>query len=612
MFRAIVVVILIILIKPIGIAQNIIFWSGGFQVEWDAASCSLNTTFCQPISNKAYAFHPNGNIVWMRSTPLPGNFSRVAYYIRDFINCDTTLMYSFVKYNYSQNGAPLKIDHLGRMYANNTKDSSIVVSNFIGDSLHYLLNWQIRPSYILLDNDEILLLNYTKTYSRYDKNYNFIQNVQFSVPIVNLTKLIIDCDSSYYLAAALDMPMDVYLDSLNNHFFEFSFSTEHTRIIAYDLKSNREIKELCKVILPFKNTYIGILNPLEFLDSENQCDLLLDLDRNNSSGLYPYDFDIPFALCAPNDSATLCDDDLYLHTSFPLDSISILLSNALNLPLEFIASTGLPPGFSLLRRSDSTWTLSGSSASDAEYTLALKSLRYVNNAPFRISGSRQISFQGHNSLKSGSLARAFLRLGNKPYSGPDTSIHICLPALDPVDLLPLLSNADSDGLFYPPLKSANKVFVPGSDSYGLYRYITTDLFCGTDTAQILLSEAHSIPADLGPDLEFCNGDSFSLLLNHPALDSLWINGSPASPHIILRKPGSYFLTLKSKDGCLSYDSLLIQKSSRLLSRFDSLTVCRNGSLVYKNKTYFPGQTILDTLYAALSCDTLPLHLAHPL
>ena len=604
MFRAIVVVILIILIKPIGIAQNIIFWSGGFQVEWDAASCSLNTTFCQPISNKAYAFHPNGNIVWMRSTPLPGNFSRVAYYIRDFINCDTTLMYSFVKYNYSQNGAPLKIDHLGRMYANNTKDSSIVVSNFIGDSLHYLLNWQIRPSYILLDNDEILLLNYTKTYSRYDKNYNFIQNVQFSVPIVNLTKLIIDCDSSYYLAAALDMPMDVYLDSLNNHFFEFSFSTEHTRIIAYDLKSNREIKELCKVILPFKNTYIGILNPLEFLDSENQCDLLLDLDRNNSSGLYPYDFDIPFALCAPNDSATLCDDDLYLHTSFPLDSISILLSNALNLPLEFIASTGLPPGFSLLRRSDSTWTLSGSSASDAEYTLALKSLRYVNNAPFRISGSRQISFQGHNSLKSGSLARAFLRLGNKPYSGPDTSIHICLPALDPVDLLPLLSNADSDGLFYPPLKSANKVFVPGSDSYGLYRYITTDLFCGTDTAQILLSEAHSIPADLGPDLEFCNGDSFSLLLNHPALDSLWINGSPASPHIILRKPGSYFLTLKSKDGCLSYDSLLIQKSSRLLSRFDSLTVCRNGSLVYKNKTYFPGQTILDTLYAALSCDTL--------
>lgn len=96
-----------------------------------------------------------------------------------------------------------------------------MVSNFIGDSLHYLLNWQIRPSYILLDNDEILLLNYTKTYSRYDKNYNFIQNVQFSVPIVNLTKLIIDCDSSYYLAAALDMPMDVYLDSLNNHFLNF-------------------------------------------------------------------------------------------------------------------------------------------------------------------------------------------------------------------------------------------------------------------------------------------------------------------------------------------------------------------------------------------------------
>ena len=602
--KAVIIICLLLATQFAGSSQNVIFYAGRYHIEWDISNCTLTTSICPPNTYKAYAYHPNGNIVWMRATPLPGNFQRVAYYIRNFNTCDTTLLYSFIKYNYSQSGAPLKIDHLGKMYAKNVIDSSIVVSNFIGDSLHFLFKWKFSPWNILFENGEILL-THTAAYTRFTQNYQFIQNVQFSVPIVNLTKMIIDCDSSYYLALALDMPMNVYLDSVANHPFEFSYSTEYTRIIAYDLKSNIEIKEFCKIKLPFtQNNFIGILNPLEFLDSENECDLLLDLDRNNSSGLYPYDFDIPFALCAPNDSATLCDDDLYLHTSFPLDSISILLSNALNLPLEFIASTGLPPGFSLLKRSDSTWTLSGSSASDAEYTLALKSLRYINNAPFRISGSRQISFQGHNSLKSGSLARAFLRLGNKPYSGPDTSIHICLPALDPVDLLPLLSNADSDGLFYPPLKSTNKVFVPGSDSYGLYRYITTDLFCGTDTAQILLSEAHSIPADLGPDLEFCNGDSFSLLLNHPALDSLWINGSPASPHIILRNPGSYFLTLKSKDGCLSYDTLLIQKSSRLLSRVDSLTVCRNGSLVYKNKTYFPGQTILDTLHAALSCDTL--------
>jgi gliding motility-associated-like protein len=601
--RSIVVVFLFILFQAIGITQNIIFWSGGFQVEWDAASCSINTTFCQPPTIKAYAYHPNGNIIWMRATPLPGNFSRVAYYVRDFINCDTSLMYSFVKYNYSQNGAPLKIDHLGRMYANNTKDSSIVVSNFIGDSLHYLFNWQIRPSNILFENNEILLLNFTGNYSRYDKNYQFIQNVQFSVPIVNLTKIVLDCDSSYHLAVALDMPMDVYLDSVNNYPSQFTYSTEYTRIIAYDLKSNKEIKEFCKVRLPFySNYFVGILNPIEFLDSENECDLLLDLDRNNSSGLFPYDFKIPFALCAPSDSVPICDDDLYLHTSFPLDSISILISGALNFPLEIISSSGLPPGFSLIRRSDSTWTLLSPAASDSEYSLAIKSLRYFNPAPDRRSGTRHIIFQGHNSVKSGSLARSVLDIGRIPSSGPDTSLRICLS--DPVDLLSPNTNMDSGGVFFPPLSSGNYTFVPGSDSFGVYQYITSDLFCGADTATITLSKGTFIPVDLGPDLDFCKGDSISFLLDHPALDSLWINGIPADPLLKLVNPGSYFLTLKSKDGCFSYDTLLIRKSDNLLTREDSVLLCHNSSFRYRNKTYFPGQIILDTLPASLSCDTL--------
>ena len=554
-------------------------------------------------------YHPNGDLIgiWQQCLGPVSNCPKdsIVLFKIDPLNCEVKIIRSFSQDNFSLYPRLFYIDYLGRiisrggigmheklLLAESLRDTFKTISILPNKGIYFDDFTYIKGLLFAYDN-------FSGEIDQFDQNFKFIKSYNYlSHSLGSFTNIYYDCDSfnTFCFGSKKD------IKTLNDKPWDLGIYQ-----FRFDLENGILLDSMCYTPA-FDTNVVGwagnLTSKYEYLGSDPECDLLLDLDRNNSSGLYPYDFDIPFALCAPYDSATLCDDDLYLHTSFPLDSISILLSNALNLPLEFIASTGLPPGFSLLRRSDSTWTLSGSSASDAEYTLALKSLRYINNAPFRISGSRQISFQGHNSLKSGSLARAFLRLGNKPYSGPDTSIHICLPALDPVDLLPLLSNADSDGLFYPPLKSTNKVFVPGSDSYGLDRYITTDLFCGADTAQILLSEALSIPADLGPDLEFCNGDSFSLLLNHPALDSLWINGSPASPHIILRNPGSYFLTLKSKDGCLSYDTLLIQKSSRLLSRVDSLTVCRNGSLVYKNKTYFPGQTILDTLHAALSCDTL--------
>ena len=34
----------------------------------------------------------------------------------------------------------------------------------------------------------------------------------------------------------------------------------------------------------------NVISPSEFLASETNCDLLIDLDRNNSGLLFPYDF----------------------------------------------------------------------------------------------------------------------------------------------------------------------------------------------------------------------------------------------------------------------------------------------------------------------------------
>ena len=135
---------------------------------------------------------------------------------------------------------------------------------------------------------------------------------------------------------------------------------------------------------------MNVTSPSEFLASDPECDLLIDLDRNNSSGLFPYDYQASASLCVTADETPLCDQDLYLHTSFPLDSVSICITGALNGVDEFIYTTGLPAGFILNKNTDSCWTLFKKNGSDLEYADALKSLRYRNISANRISGLRII------------------------------------------------------------------------------------------------------------------------------------------------------------------------------------------------------------------------------
>jgi hypothetical protein len=85
----------------------------------------------------------------------------------------------------------------------------------------------------------------------------------------------------------------------------------------------------------------------EFLASDAECDLLLDLDRDNSSGVYPYDFDNKSIRCNPNQSTHIVDDDIYLHTAADLDSIVITLSGNTDGTQEMLSVSQSEPGVSL-------------------------------------------------------------------------------------------------------------------------------------------------------------------------------------------------------------------------------------------------------------------------
>ena len=591
-------------------AQNISIIRNGYFHNLDV-KCNLNYDYCPQKAGYTFAHHPAGYLVKVRNFPIdPPRLlnDSIFFYKYDPINCTESLIYSFKQYNFYSNGSVMSIDYLGRIYIYNTHNNSIYRANGFGDTLTLVRPFNDQMGDIIFAKEFIYILSFnTQKIYQLDTNFNILNVRTALLPLKGLTSITYNCDSIVYVASALQgISTQTLIDSIKNGFYGLMSDT--TLFLNYNLKDNLILDTICKVKLLILNTGMDVTSPYEFLSSDPECDLLIDLDRNNSSGLFPYDYKASASLCVTADETPLCDQDLYLHTSFPLDSVSICITGALNGVDEFIYSTGLPAGFILNKNTDSCWTLFKKNGSDLEYVDALKSLRYRNMAANRISGLRIIPLQGHNTLKKGSLIRAFIQVGKKVTAGQDTSLILCSDK-NAIPLNTLLSNtADKNGQWIPALNSNSDLFKPGIDNFGMYQYIVSDVYCGSDTARVEITNGTVIPFDLGPDRSICNGEVIDFLVRPPQANQTYknilLNGSQSSETIQLSKPGQYILAVQSDLGCWAYDTMLISKSTQFIPLDSTISICENLSYIYKNKMYHAQDIIHDTITAISGCDTV--------
>jgi gliding motility-associated-like protein len=530
----------------------------------------------------------------------------IFFYKYDPISCSESLLYSIKQHNFGTSKGDISIDYLGRIYLYNQRNKSIYRTNSYGDTLTFVcqINDQIGDIVFAKNNIYVLAYYQQKIY-HLDINFNILKITTPLLPLKGITSITYSCDSIVYVASALQgISTQTFIDSINKGFW---LSSDTTLFLNYNLKDNLILDTICKEKLLIINTVMNVTSPSEFLASDPECDLLIDLDRNNSSGLFPYDYQASASLCVTADETPLCDQDLYLHTSFPLDSVSICITGALNGVDEFIYTTGLPAGFILNKNTDSCWTLFKKNGSDLEYADALKSLRYRNISANRISGLRIIQLQGQNSLKKGSLIRAFIQAGKKVTAGQDTSLILCNDK-SAIPLNTLLSNtSDKNGHWIPALNSNSDLFNPGSDNYGTYQYIVSDIYCGSDTARVDIMNGTVVPFDLGPDRSFCNGEVIDFLVRPPqsnqSYKNILLNGFQSSETIQLSKPGQYIIAVQSDLGCWAYDTILISKSTQVIPLDSTISICENLSYIYKNKMYHAQDIIHDTISAINGCDT---------
>ena len=284
--------------------------------------CNFKLTSCV-FSNggggftRGMAVHPEGFIVGLQEFRIRDKKGcvkdSILFYKLEFNTCTAIHLQTIVSNIICDLGTFFYIDYLGRYYVTDIGKKNIYRTNFFGDTLHLIKNIPQSRSFqdLLVIKDRIYLVDVNNIIYTCDTNLNILNTQQFlDWHIGGFTNIHYSCDSSLIIIGTTNTTHEEN---------ERSFTRPGIRFFSFDLINNKIIDSLCfynnseDPLIP----YGGLMSYSEFLASDPECDLLIDLDRNNSSGLFPYDYQASAALCLTADESPLCDQDLYLQTSFP-------------------------------------------------------------------------------------------------------------------------------------------------------------------------------------------------------------------------------------------------------------------------------------------------------
>ncbi len=226
--------------------------------------------------------------------------------------------------------------------------------------------------------------------------------------IVGLVTVPTDCQSSVTYATGWEF----WFDSLGNNqteffFWEVDFDNEQLNTICTDFHS------------------VGAASPLEFIASD--CELLLNFDINNSTGLPPYDYQAD-SLCNIFSLPIVDNDPDVYSDAGAMDSLLLVLTNLQPDGMEeYLQFSGMMiPNLTVLgNQTDSLWLINqGGNADFDAFRQALLQVDYVNVASSPTSGTRIMEGRFWSQGDTSNLATAFLPVLTGPAPVLDT-FQIC-------------------------------------------------------------------------------------------------------------------------------------------------------------------------------------------
>lgn len=569
-------------------------WHADNLCDIEFAGCDWSTLNLNQGRLLGYAYHPNGSLWLVVSERIDTDHFQVKIYKVDIESCTYTLLYNLpLPFKWHCSNAA-NIDHQGRLYLNvNEFDQA---SNTSTRTLSRIANPEfptIERLFVYFPNQNIYEIHFQnnrvyipetgKPYIYvFDINFNLLDTLIMQKHIWGLTSFSFGCDSLITYATHMNISTQEYISNQPD-------STMY--ISEFDIETNT-LSPVCSYFMGNNLANTQLTSPLEFLSSDPECDLLIDLDRDNSTGVYPYDYLDSTEYCTTLE-APICDADLYIHTSAPLDSIVLIISGIQEPGDEQLILSGLPTGITFIQKNDSTYILISSDPADSIYQKALLAIRYQHTGSSRTPGSRRIILQGFNAIKDGVLITATISIAGLPFAGDDATLLICTDTL--IQDLSSITFGQPDGYWSPLLSGGGNLFDSQVDQASSYQYIVIDPVCGNDTAVVTVNRDASAPVDLlGDDQVLCPGDTMEVTITQNALTILWDDGSTDTIRE-LTQSGSYWVSLETSGGCTYSDSLVITEGqlwNPSIQTKDPICDLSNGQLTIDPIEFQQNQTIL--------------------
>ena len=407
----------------------------------------------------------------------------------------------------------------------------------------------------------------------------------FEVPGIDLGSLTLinyDCDSTLVIGV-----------DLSKQFFSNLF-----KVYQVDIETGT-YQQLCELE---GFSVWGFASPTELYPVEN-CELLLDLDWDNSSGRYPFDFQAP-ELCR-SDTLPLADTDARINADQQLDSLVLRLVAAPDGSAEYLSGDPTP-GIQIVQRPGGLLLLpiTDTLTSDS-WSAALRRLQYINSAPSPTPGPRAVDLILYDVAGDTAAARAYLRLQNPSLSaGADAATAFC-SSWSPGNLFSELGNgASPGGIWQPDTRRGGGLFDPAQDTAGIYRYIVSEPGCPSDTAnvQVDMLQAPYAFTYLSQSSHPCSDSLLLAPLTGERTFFLWDDGSADSLRYV-SAPGDYSVTMTGESGCSFQQTFQVADWPRQASRLDTVRLCSGEAVPGYNFAASTDTLLFRTAPTGFGCDS---------
>jgi gliding motility-associated-like protein len=294
------------------------------------------------------------------------------------------------------------------------------------------------------------------------------------------------------------------------------------------------ITDVCEI-----STFADNITSLREFEIQD-CDILLDLDCDDSSGAPNADYNAPEFTCLSL-GVQIADEDIKILYDFPIVSMTVhIVGNVPDAPLEVLDMTGSASNISASGIGTDLITLTNTGgAKSTDFIDALHLILYQNTAEPLTPGPRTVEVQfTTESGQSSNIATAFIEVTELPLTEVDLG-----PDQQACDGETATFDAGVPGAaYFWSTGSHNQTITVGES--GQYIVTVTDGFnCpGHDTVELdILPIVH---VSLNSDVEICDNQQANLIINTdtPFSLSVDISSDPGSPFSFPNVDGNFPFT----------------------------------------------------------------------